>query len=301
MANPQWEDGYFKLANKIREHLAKIRIPGQAMQVLWVIWGKTYGWNKKKDAISLSQLAEETGMYNSNVVRARDILLKMNLITTIKKGNGSPTTYSFQKDYKEWKALPKKVRGVSKKVIGSIKKGNKPVSKKVHTKDIKTLPKDNGAKKPAPAKSKTNPDVKKVAQHFATEYQKKFGVPYVSNFAKDGTILKRLLKPTGPYDPGQMEKLIAKLFSTDNEFICSTARDIGQLKSQINMLAQWCREDADRLKRIAARQEAQARASPTEKSLTDEQRKENFARGMAIVKETFKDKDMPKDESSKQI
>lgn len=48
MANPQCENGFTKIANELMEALAKIRIPGEARQVLDVIFRQTYGWNKKR-------------------------------------------------------------------------------------------------------------------------------------------------------------------------------------------------------------------------------------------------------------
>ena len=55
---PQLENGYTKIANELLEAIAAIRIPGEAMQVLLVIIRKTYGYCKKKDAISISLFRE---------------------------------------------------------------------------------------------------------------------------------------------------------------------------------------------------------------------------------------------------
>ena len=61
MTTPQLENGYIKIATELYDALCGIRIPGEARQVFDVILRKTYGWNKKKDAIALSQFVEATG------------------------------------------------------------------------------------------------------------------------------------------------------------------------------------------------------------------------------------------------
>ena len=106
MANPQLEDSYIRMATEVWEALCRIRIPGEARQVLDVIIRKTWGWNKKEDRISLSQFTDATGLKSDKVIRARAKLDSMNLISF--KGNGTNTTYRFNKYFNTWKPLPKK-------------------------------------------------------------------------------------------------------------------------------------------------------------------------------------------------
>ena len=70
MNSPQLENGYLKLASELVDALASYRIPGEQMQVLWVIIRKTYGYNKKEDKISNSQFCELTGLKKPAVCRA---------------------------------------------------------------------------------------------------------------------------------------------------------------------------------------------------------------------------------------
>jgi phage replication O-like protein O len=139
MANPQTEDGFTKIANEIMEALAKTRIPGEARQVFDFILRKTYGWNRKEVDISLAEFVEGTGLSKVHVCRAIEgVLLKRNLITKkgnaqslfTKKGNDVLKTYGIQKDFEEWRSLPKKVT-VPKKVIHVTQKGNQTLPKKV--------------------------------------------------------------------------------------------------------------------------------------------------------------------------
>jgi len=108
MANPQLEDGYLRVATEIWEALCRLRIPGQARQVLDVVIRKTYGFNKKRDAIAISQIMKLTGLKRGYVVRARDKLLKMNLVGCSIMGTEGTLSYSFNKDYETWVAVPKK-------------------------------------------------------------------------------------------------------------------------------------------------------------------------------------------------
>jgi len=116
-ASPQKENGYTAIANEIMEALAKIRINGEARQMLDVVIRKTYGYNKKQDRISTSQFVEATGLPNYAIHKARHKLLKMGMIEVLpkkvtgitQKGNSQILTYSFQKDYTKWQPLPKKV------------------------------------------------------------------------------------------------------------------------------------------------------------------------------------------------
>jgi phage replication O-like protein O len=107
VANPQAEDGHTDIANDVLEALARIRIPGEARQVLDVILRKTWGWKKRSDDIPLSQFCLMTGMPKDKVVRARIKLEAMNIVVS-KKGNGLARTYRFNKNFETWKPLPKK-------------------------------------------------------------------------------------------------------------------------------------------------------------------------------------------------
>jgi phage replication O-like protein O len=143
MANPQSEYGHTRIANEIMEALGHIRIPGEAMQVLLVILRQTYGWNRKTDAISLSQFVEKTGMLKPHIIDSIKKLINMNIVTekgkaVTEKGNELGKIFEFNKDYDTWKPLPKKVT-LPKKVKTVTEKGNVPLPKKVPTKtSIKT-------------------------------------------------------------------------------------------------------------------------------------------------------------------
>lgn len=138
MSNPQKENGYTSVANEIFESLAKIRINGEARQVLDVVFRKTYGFQKKQDRIALSQFCDLTGLKKPNVCRAIKKLISMNIIIKIDTELGE--VYSFQKDHDKWVPLSKKItsKSLSKKIMDVIEKDNASLSKKIHTKETTT-------------------------------------------------------------------------------------------------------------------------------------------------------------------
>ena len=108
--NPQLDDGYMKIQIDVADALPKIRIPGEARQILDFILRKTYGWGKKWDTITLSQLALGTNLSKSSIIRGLKKLIKMNLI--YQKVNDKDTfkgnSYMFNKHFDTWKPFTKK-------------------------------------------------------------------------------------------------------------------------------------------------------------------------------------------------
>ncbi len=139
---------FFQVPNEYQDAKCKIRIPGRAIQVLNVIERFTLGWNKKEADISFKTFRERTGMDNRHIMRARNRLIKMNIIIVAKKGNQKKAYYRIQMDYTKWRPLPKKVtkQSLPKKATKILtKKGNNPLpnlgtitsnAKDIHIKDI---------------------------------------------------------------------------------------------------------------------------------------------------------------------
>lgn len=233
---PQLEDGYIRIATELWEALTKIRISGEARQVFDAIIRKTYGWRKKQDVISLSQLEKMTGLKHVHIIRARNKLIKMNLIVT-QKGNTGNVSYYIQKNYHKWKPLPKKVT-LPKKVINITKKGNRGVPKKVDTKDTitkdtitkdKTLVDKSTKKK---IKKPTNPNIRLFIDGFYNSFKEKTGAPYLVS-GKDGSLVKRLL---GTYSLSGLSLLKDRFFSIEDPFIEKAGYTIGVFSSQINKI-----------------------------------------------------------------
>ena len=133
MASPQKENGYVPIANELFNALCKMRIPGEARQCLDFIFRKTYGFNKKCDAIPLSQFVEATGMKRPNVCRAINKLVEMNIV--IRNDTASITVYGVNKDYEKWMPVSKVIH-VSKVITNVIKSDNNRYQKRYTQKTI---------------------------------------------------------------------------------------------------------------------------------------------------------------------
>ena len=96
MASPQKENGHLDIANEIAEQFAKLNLSAYEWRVLWAVLRKTYGWKKKSDIISLSQIIKLTGLRQPHASRAKASLLKKQLLFE-KEGR-----IGLQKDYELW-------------------------------------------------------------------------------------------------------------------------------------------------------------------------------------------------------
>ena len=233
MANPQLENGYTSIANDILEHLARLRIPGEARQVLDFILRKTWGWHKKSDMISLSQFVEGTGLNKAHICRAINTLTAMNLVTKkgnalslfTKKGNDTAVIYEFQKDFEKWQSLPKKVTSSSHVT----QKGNRTLPKRVPTKETLTKEKKiwAGSKKPDPPNTV-----------FFKTWDKKFeehtGARYTFTGQKETQLVKKMIAVDSLERLSQLIDVFWKI--EDDEFINRAGRTIGVFYSQINKL-----------------------------------------------------------------
>lgn len=122
--SPQLENGYTRIANEIMDELCKFRMAGEARQVLDFIIRKTYGFHKKEERLSNSQMVFGTGLNKGRVSLYLSQLVLHCLVT--KSGN----KLCLNKDYSKWisfKKLPKMVTNkvLPKMVTTVTKDGNK--------------------------------------------------------------------------------------------------------------------------------------------------------------------------------
>lgn len=229
----QKEDGYTSIANDLLDQLCRIRIPGEARQVLDVIFRQTYGWNKKVDTISLSQFSEKTGLRKPNIVRAIRQLLDMRLI--IRNDNDEGSAYGPNKHCNQWVRVPKQTKrgradgvvnrqqtdlidppiiqtdndglseaittpiiisdnnSLSEAITPVIRSDNKPLSEAIPTKDYM---KDTLTKTSKPSVTDAvGPESmhRLVTSYFFDEYKRRFGVAYPHAGGKDGSTVKRIV------------------------------------------------------------------------------------------------------------
>ena len=96
MTNVQLENGYTKIANEFMDALCRFRIPGGTRQVIDCIFRKTYGWNKKEDWVSHSQIVYMTDMKKGNVSRELSKAITHKIVIV------SDNKLKLNKNYEEW-------------------------------------------------------------------------------------------------------------------------------------------------------------------------------------------------------
>lgn len=100
------EGDFTRLHNTILEKLALARFTASEYRCLMFLFRMTYGWQKKEDAISLSQWATGIGLdpekYRHNALRTLQGLIAKRVIYTKDNGNNKPATWGFNKHFDEW-------------------------------------------------------------------------------------------------------------------------------------------------------------------------------------------------------
>lgn len=97
----QLENGYTKIANDLVDALAKSQPGFTEGQVLWSVIRKTYGWHKKSDKISISQLVKMTGKSRRMVIYAIQNLEAKNMIL-VSRSFQQVNEITFNKNYNDW-------------------------------------------------------------------------------------------------------------------------------------------------------------------------------------------------------
>lgn len=98
MASPQLENGYTKIANELLEALATAKLTPYEWRVVMCIMRKTYGWDKKVDRLSQSQMAQMTGISKGHISRTMKALKVKEIVTV--DGN---SRIGINKNYHSWK------------------------------------------------------------------------------------------------------------------------------------------------------------------------------------------------------
>lgn len=145
--SPQKENGYTPIANELLEAIMFYSFSKRQLQVILAIARMTYGYSKKKDALSGWQISKLTKIDRSDISKTIDELVKLNVV--IKHENGRLShgilvnEISINKYYETWLTvgniptvgeLPPLVK--NQKTVGELPK--KPLAKHPTHKAIKT-------------------------------------------------------------------------------------------------------------------------------------------------------------------
>lgn len=81
------DDGFTRTANEIQKAKCRLRMAGRELNVLDAVIYSTYGWNKKRDRLTNTYLAELCDMDPSDVNKALQVLARRRIITLEKHGH----------------------------------------------------------------------------------------------------------------------------------------------------------------------------------------------------------------------
>lgn len=165
MSTPQLEDGFIRIANELFEAILGFGFSHREQSVLLSIIRKTYGYGKKEDDLSASQIGDLCCVPRNHVTTTLIALAQRNVIN--KRPGRFGTIVSIQKDHRKWisaeqlksapactesvQGCPNSVQGCPESGLvpnqdrGSPETGQVDSPKSGHTKD--NLPKDNHQKK----------------------------------------------------------------------------------------------------------------------------------------------------------
>jgi len=163
---PSLDQGYCRVVNALAEGLAATALTSLEHRVVWAVIRLTYGWQKGKDRIAASQLAEATGLTRQKCSSTLSGLIERGVI--IREG-GSTSPIKINTKTSQWQAREKRTKPPEiSNVNRKYKKGSvNPNTVRfmntdwVHTKDSKDIYRNTpyslssgAAKKPAQPKSK---------------------------------------------------------------------------------------------------------------------------------------------------
>jgi len=99
-SSPQVEDGYTRIANELFDAALAYPFTGRQLKVFMAIVRKTYGYNKKRDDLSASQIGDLCGVARNHVTSTLNELSNLNIITKLPGEFGS--LIEINKNYRRW-------------------------------------------------------------------------------------------------------------------------------------------------------------------------------------------------------
>ncbi len=179
------DNGYTKLANELYEELIGANLTKNQAKVAHAICRKTYGFNKKTDRISDSQLAELTRLPRQKVNKAKNELIAMKVIVKVGMAIGP------NKNLTEWDIPDCHQNGVivTKTVTKSVTKSVTALSpKQGHTKETITKEKKeskNTMSEEARSKNEKSNSEPTKPDPFLEPFEKIFWVAGMRKVGKD--------------------------------------------------------------------------------------------------------------------
>lgn len=102
MADPQLENGYTRIADELLEALARASLSAREMAIVLAVVRKTYGFQKKSDRISASQISEATGIATKKIGKLLRSLEEKKILRINNRGQGRIARIALQKNHTMW-------------------------------------------------------------------------------------------------------------------------------------------------------------------------------------------------------
>ena len=126
-SGPQVEGGHVRIANELYDAILEKLNSYRHLKVALAIVRKTYGYRKKEDDLTVSQLAKLTGIHRNNVGKALTELEEAGVINPVRPGEHG-LIIGINKHHEEWATDDKKARGPGRQSIKTLHDGNQNVA-----------------------------------------------------------------------------------------------------------------------------------------------------------------------------
>ncbi len=170
MANPQKENGHTDINHEDLEHLYACPLSGGEFRVALCVIRHTWGWKKKKDKMSLTQIVTKTKLARKSVCEILNKLVTKRLL--LLDQTGYINQYEFNKNWEEW-LVTDRLLGSYQKVTGVVTKSKlsderKLVTNSKPTKESnETITNETNDKslEASPPEDKRNPDLQELLNY----------------------------------------------------------------------------------------------------------------------------------------
>ncbi len=99
-ASPQVEDGYIQIANELIDAIISYPFKNSELKIVIAVIRKTYGWKKKKEQLSFSQISKLSRVSIRHTKRVIKKLVLDNVVLKEKIANNN--ILGLNKDYYSW-------------------------------------------------------------------------------------------------------------------------------------------------------------------------------------------------------
>lgn len=77
------DDGYTRIANELLEAVMAADLTARQLKVVLAVIRKTYGFGKKLDRITNTQIEKMTGIHHTHICKAKNDMIAMNIIVSV--------------------------------------------------------------------------------------------------------------------------------------------------------------------------------------------------------------------------